>query len=301
MARTHFYEAIIDEEGNFLENIEVSVYDADTEALATIYTGRTGGGLKANPFETAATEAEFFVDPGIYRIDFHDTELPIRKADYSVYYDAVSGEAEGITFGQLPTGTEGMSYTILSTGIPGLEYKFADTSTQGAVLIKDSGGYMVTSNFLVAVATEPEPLFFDNEDSFINYALDGDTRGAQFFYWDASQWARSNRTTRWRIQASVLNNAVTPTASSNVIAGIHGITDSEDTAGQVALDKNADATIETSSMLLGNGTQTVAAATANAPATPGPYAPTLWRTTSQAVANHAIMVSLQLYVYWVVP
>lgn len=97
MARSNYNEVVIDNEGNALENIQVTVIDTETDDEALIFSGMTGGSTQANPFITGGNGViDFKAAPGSYRLDLHDTELPARVSDRSLYWQSVPGADQGI-------------------------------------------------------------------------------------------------------------------------------------------------------------------------------------------------------------
>jgi microcystin-dependent protein len=93
MGRWQYDNVVIDQQGNALDNIQVTVYEDDTEAEATIYAAKTGGTTLPNPFNTTNTGlVQFFLEPGTYRIEWTDTELPIRVADREIYVESINAE-----------------------------------------------------------------------------------------------------------------------------------------------------------------------------------------------------------------
>lgn len=116
--RSEFSDVVIDLEGNALDGISVSVVHVGTSNEATLYTTRTGGGTKTNPFETTSNGlVEFYADPGTYEITFTDTELTPRISERTIVWEAVSGDDQGIDIMQLPEGAEGEILTTAS-GVP---------------------------------------------------------------------------------------------------------------------------------------------------------------------------------------
>jgi hypothetical protein len=95
--RTQFDNVVIDTLGNALSNIEVGVYNVGTNTLSTIYTTRTGGTTKTNPFTTTSNGlVSFFTDPGTYEVRLHDLNGTPRISDRTIYHDSVGGDTQGI-------------------------------------------------------------------------------------------------------------------------------------------------------------------------------------------------------------
>jgi microcystin-dependent protein len=77
-------------------DVRVTVLNMDDLSQATVWKDRTstsaGNRLDA-PFLTPSTGlVQIYADPGVYRIDFHDTQAPARISDFSVTWDAVPGD-----------------------------------------------------------------------------------------------------------------------------------------------------------------------------------------------------------------
>lgn len=124
--RSQFDSVIIDDEGNAVENVLVTVYEADGETEATIYEEAEGGNLHDNPFSTDQRGlVSFFADPGAYIISLTDTEINKRFQERDLHWSAIYGGTGGIKAFQLETGSAGQvllannSGTITPTTISG--------------------------------------------------------------------------------------------------------------------------------------------------------------------------------------
>lgn len=132
--RSMYDEPVIDQEGDALEGIEITVYDAGTTNESTIYSGRTGGGTIANPITTDATgNVQFWAEPASYDIAFHDPELPARIADREITWEAVSGANEGIAQEQV----EGLADLIGSVAPSGAIHMWPTNSAPTGFLLCD--------------------------------------------------------------------------------------------------------------------------------------------------------------------
>lgn len=146
--RSQFDAPVIDEEGNALEAIEVTVYESDGVTEATIYNSKSGGGTISNPIETDATgNVSFWSNPGEYVLSFHDTELPIRIADKEIVWSAVSGDEEGIDpnqiAGPIPNDKlEGISYLQNSNDAQGVATSYQSHCS----IVLTPGTWLVVSN-----------------------------------------------------------------------------------------------------------------------------------------------------------
>jgi hypothetical protein len=93
MARWQYDNVVIDEQGNALDNIQITVYEEDGVTEAVIYNQREGGTTKGNPFLTDETGLiQFFIEPGTYKVFWEETEIPIRVSDREVWIEAIVGE-----------------------------------------------------------------------------------------------------------------------------------------------------------------------------------------------------------------
>lgn len=99
--RSQYTDVIIDDEGNALNNISVSVYRNGTSSLATIYSNKAGGG-KGNPFTTDTDGLiQFWSNPGSYDIVLSDTQNPKRVQDRTITFESISGDDKGVDGDQL--------------------------------------------------------------------------------------------------------------------------------------------------------------------------------------------------------
>lgn len=99
--KSQFNEAIIDDEGNALSDVAVTVKLSGTSNLAQIFSSKSGAG-KVNPFNTSLDGiASFWANPGSYDVTFSDTQNPKRVNDRTLTWEAVSGATGGITPSQL--------------------------------------------------------------------------------------------------------------------------------------------------------------------------------------------------------
>lgn len=145
--RTQFYAVASDEEGNSLEDITVTVYDVGTLNEATIYGQRTGGSTTPSEFDTGEDGvATFWAPSGSYDVVFHDATLPARIDDYTVNFNAVSGDVAGIDGAQIENS--GIENLQIANGTIGPE-KWAAVPV--CILSKAestaSGGSLVTKSW----------------------------------------------------------------------------------------------------------------------------------------------------------
>jgi hypothetical protein len=151
--RSQFDTVVLDVEGNALEDIEVTVYDADTLDEATIYSTKTGGGSAPNPFTTTANGLiNFWANPGSYDINFNDTELPARITERTIQGSAIAGDTDdgGIDAAQLPQGTSAQIPIINSGGTQQLR------TISGSITVTDTGGFTQKYFSVEGSATLPE-------------------------------------------------------------------------------------------------------------------------------------------------
>lgn len=114
--RSKFTTEVIDDTGNALDDIEVTVLDAGTSDESVLYSGRSGSGTISNPITTNATGlVEFWAAPGSYDIGFHDTQLPTRISDSDITWEAVSGQDAGIDWTQIDSAGK-VDSTALAPG-----------------------------------------------------------------------------------------------------------------------------------------------------------------------------------------
>ena len=86
-----------------LIGIECTVYDANDEE-ATIYAAKTGGSQIPQPIETSSGNGgliQFWVEPGYYEIGVEDTEPEPRITPRRIPFNAVAGDADGISSNQI--------------------------------------------------------------------------------------------------------------------------------------------------------------------------------------------------------
>jgi hypothetical protein len=102
MARSQYSEVVTFIESGTLKpanNARVSVYLPGTTTLVTIYTTRSAGTTKANPFTTDASgAAEFWAEHGDYDIKYEDLEVPSRFGTKTFGWQSVSGTAGALPF-----------------------------------------------------------------------------------------------------------------------------------------------------------------------------------------------------------
>lgn len=97
MARAQYSESVtfVDDTTGALmpaENARVSVYQPGTTTLVTIYTTRSAGATKSNPFTTDVTgSSEFWADWGDYDIKYEDLEVPARFGTKTFGWSSTSG------------------------------------------------------------------------------------------------------------------------------------------------------------------------------------------------------------------
>lgn len=95
MARTQYSEVVTFIESGTLkpaDNARVNVYLPGTTTNVTIYTTRTGGVTKANPFTTVADGvAEFWAEWGDYDIKYEDLTVPSRFGPKTFGWSSTSG------------------------------------------------------------------------------------------------------------------------------------------------------------------------------------------------------------------
>jgi microcystin-dependent protein len=112
-----------------LRDIRISVYAPGTTTLQTIYSARTGGTTKGNPFTTGDDGyAEFYADSGGYDIKMEDTQGPARIATKTIFWNAVNGEAGGIPPTQLAPG---ITQAQLDAAVTAALWKPGDIKAQG--------------------------------------------------------------------------------------------------------------------------------------------------------------------------
>lgn len=97
MARTQYSEVVtfVDTTTGALmpaDNARVSVFLPGTSTLVTIYTTRSAGTTKANPFTTGSDgSVEFWAEWGDYDIKYEDLNLPIRFGTKTFGWSSSSG------------------------------------------------------------------------------------------------------------------------------------------------------------------------------------------------------------------
>lgn len=101
MPRDNYNDTIISVDSNgaptvLLTGILVTVYQAGTTTLATIYVARTGSAQITNPFQAPNGRVSFWADSGEYDVLYHDMIAPIRIADQVYGWEAMSSAAEGV-------------------------------------------------------------------------------------------------------------------------------------------------------------------------------------------------------------
>jgi hypothetical protein len=100
--RSQFDDVAIDTLGNAMANIEVTVYSAGTQTNANIYTQRSGGTTKSNPFVTDSSGlVSFWTEAGSYDVLWHDLDIPPRISDRQFTFESVSGATGGIANSQI--------------------------------------------------------------------------------------------------------------------------------------------------------------------------------------------------------
>ena len=103
MAERSGYDGVLNNaaDGKPMAGLEVTVKTA-ANTDATIYTTKLGGTLKSNPITTDSTGLiQFWVEPGYYELEVHDTDVPARISDRRIPFNAVAGDVGGIDFDQL--------------------------------------------------------------------------------------------------------------------------------------------------------------------------------------------------------
>lgn len=161
--RSQYDEPVIDTAGNALANIQVSVYLETSPVLATLYSTRSGGGTISNPITTGITGlVSFFADPGVYRLELHDTEVPERISDRTIYWDSVSGDDDGIPVSLIENFS--LPY-YFDTGQSTITAPATPTSLSGLSITPATGVYLaiMTVNYV--------PITFDDETAFSYRAL----------------------------------------------------------------------------------------------------------------------------------
>lgn len=151
--RTEYIDTVIEPTtGIALANVQVTVYDVNTTNSVIIYTVRSGGSTKSNPFTTDATgEVKFFVEPGSYDIKFHDTQTPARFSDKTITIEAVSGDivTGGIAPSQIQRFNSGEIGIANSSGI--LEGK----TIHGDASIDDEGLLTISGAAFTGITSVP--------------------------------------------------------------------------------------------------------------------------------------------------
>jgi microcystin-dependent protein len=150
-SRSQYDNVVIDVQGNALDNIQVTVNEAGTENLATIYSQRTGGSTIPNPFVTDEIGLiQFWAEPGLYDIEWHDLNSVPRIGDRFITWSAVSGASSGIALSQLDGSFEG----LLPAGLGPLPYT-GDVAPSGWLLCDGSEVSRVTySTLFSAIGTK---------------------------------------------------------------------------------------------------------------------------------------------------
>lgn len=100
MARTQYAEVVTFITAATLKpanNARVSVFQPGTTTLVTIYTTRSAGTTKANPFTTGSDgAAEFWAEWGDYDIKYEDLEVPSRFGTKTFGWSSTSGTAAAV-------------------------------------------------------------------------------------------------------------------------------------------------------------------------------------------------------------
>lgn len=159
MARDYWYDTMLerfestpgagDWSARPIRDVRVSVFAPGTTTLQTIYSARTGGAAKANPFTTGDDGfADFWADSGGYDIKIEDTQAPARVATKTIGWSSVSGETGGIPASQLAGGiTSALLAAVLQEAI----WKPGDIKTQGGAAIPS--GWLVCDGQAVSRVT----------------------------------------------------------------------------------------------------------------------------------------------------
>lgn len=107
MARAQYSEVVtfVDDTTGALmpaSNARVSVYQPGTTTLVTIYTTRSAGTTKSNPFTTDLTGgSEFWADWGDYDIKYEDLDVPARFGSKTFGWASTSGSNAAIPLASL--------------------------------------------------------------------------------------------------------------------------------------------------------------------------------------------------------
>lgn len=171
--RDQFNDTVIDTSGNSMSGVEVTVYVGETATKATLYTTKTGGGTVANPVTSPSNgQLQFWLPPGLYRIVYHDTQLPARFTDRTIYWSATSGDTQGIAGTQIenqaitsarlhPDVQTDLGYNSLSPGtakflkLTGL----ADRTVVWGTANTTPSGSATTHDFTIAHGQGKAPVF----------------------------------------------------------------------------------------------------------------------------------------------
>lgn len=102
MARAQFADTIMYVDTGALKpanNARVSVFAPGTTTLQTIYTTRSAGATKANPFTTDGTgAAEFWAEWGDYDIKLEDLEVPSRFGIKTIGWQSTTGAGAAVPY-----------------------------------------------------------------------------------------------------------------------------------------------------------------------------------------------------------
>lgn len=174
MARANFNDVAIDAlTGVALAGVQVTVIDTSTNDNAAIYAAMTGATFRPNPFITGANGViDFKVNPGAYRLDLHDSVLPARFSDRSLYFEGISGASHGIPISQLDLSSISGDVTVNASGVTTIGAgkvdtpQLANTSVTAGKLalgygVNTSGAQVnIGTGFADIIQVQPNPATF---------------------------------------------------------------------------------------------------------------------------------------------
>lgn len=109
MARAQYNNVAIDQYGNAVTTTQVTVYEAGTTTLSTLYENAEGATLKSNPFNSTSGDVDFFAEPGVYDIRIEDTNSPASFTTKTIQWTSMP-HVEGVYYESLAKDSYGPGY-----------------------------------------------------------------------------------------------------------------------------------------------------------------------------------------------
>lgn len=96
MARSQFADTAIDQYGSAVISTRVTVYNAGTTTLSTVYENEVGSTLKGNPFNATTGYISFWMEPGSYDVVVSDQGIPPSYSTKTIRFDSIPA-IEGVS------------------------------------------------------------------------------------------------------------------------------------------------------------------------------------------------------------